>query len=171
MFTSAMVLALAGLLEAAHSASPTWMTDYAAAKTHAQKEGKPLAICVGEGKSGWNKLSQNGKLSEEALKVLASEYTCVFVDTKEAAGKELAEALEVNEGLGLVISDRTGELQAFRHEGDLEDGKLLVYLQQFADPDLVVRRTMTNPEPEPLAEDPPPYRQPVRRFFPARGGC
>jgi hypothetical protein len=170
MFTSAMVIALAGLLEP-QATSPTWMTDYAAAKTHARKESKPLAICVGEGKGGWNKLSQNGKLSEEALKVLASEYTCVFADSNEAVGKELAEALDLTEGLGLVISDRTGELQAFRHEGDLEDGKLLGYLQRFADPDLVVRRTITNPEPEPPAEDPPRERQPVRRFFPVRGGC
>jgi hypothetical protein len=177
MFTSAMVIALAGFLEPSSSSNPTWMTDYVTAKTVARKEGKPLAICVGEGKGGWNKLSQNGQLTEETLKVLASDYTCVFIDTNEAAGKTLAEAFEIPEGLGLVISDRTGDLQAFRHEGNLEDGKLLGYLQQFADPELVIRRTITNPDNEAGTAQPPRqtyYQQPARRFFfggMRGGGC
>jgi hypothetical protein len=172
MFTSALVVALLGFAEPSKS-QPIWMTEYYVAQKAAKEKGKPLAVFLGEGKDGWKKLSRKGQLSEEALKVLASDYTCVFVDTKHKEGKELAQAFEFEEGLGLVISDRTGDLQAFRHEGDLADATLVRYLERFADPNLVVRATVSNPSQESSSQTSGQtyYRRPVFQNFSMRGGC
>src|SRR6516165_5676803 len=122
--------------------------DYGGARKTAQEAGKPLAVVIGHGNGGWNKLSQTGKLTEETLQVLASRYTCLFVNTQDRTGKDLAKVFEIEEGPGIIISDRTGELQAFFHAGDLADATLVDYLRQFADPNLVVRKTITNPSDE-----------------------
>jgi len=145
MFSSALVVVLFGLAEVSKSPSPLWMTEYWSAQKAAKEHGKPLAVFLAPGKDGWNKVSQRGRLSEEALQVLAAEYTCVFLDTERKEAKNLAQEFSVSDGLGLVISDRTGDLQAFRHEGDLADGTLVGYLKRFADPELVVQETVTNP--------------------------
>jgi hypothetical protein len=164
MFTSAVMVALLGVAGSSNAQNPTWMTEYATAQKTAKEQGKPLAVFLGAGTRGWNKLSQTGKLTEEALRVLASDYTCLFVDTKQSAGRELAEAFDIKEGLGLVISSRTGDLQAFYHAGDLADETLVGYLRQFADPNLIVRTTVTNPAEE--SEPEPTYRyRPVYRNF------
>jgi|SRR6516162_56062 hypothetical protein len=170
MFTSALVVAFLGFAEAGKS-QPIWITEYYVAQHAAREKGKPLAVFLGEGKDGWNKLSRKGQLSEEALKVLASDYTCVFVDTKQQDGKEVAEAFEFQEGLGLVISDRTGDLQAFRHEGDLADATLVRYLHRFADPNLVVQVTVSNPshESSQASDQSSYYRRPVFQNFSTRG--
>jgi hypothetical protein len=46
---------------------------------------------------------------------------------------------------GIVISDSTGKLQAFRHEGNLRDEDLVYYLERFSNADLIVLHTETNP--------------------------
>ena len=167
MFTSALVVVLFGLAEVGKSQTPLWMTEYWSAQKAAKEQGKPLAVFLAPGNEGWNKVSQRGRLSEEALRVLAVDYACVFLDTEKKEVRDLAQAFSVSDGLGLVISNRTGELQAFRHEGDLADGTLLRYLKRFADPELVVQETVTNPS----VESPPPrtYFRPV--FRSSMRGC
>jgi hypothetical protein len=62
----------------------------------------------------------------------------------------------MSDGLGIVISSRKGDLQAFRHEGDLSNAQLVRYLRKYADPAYVVRATHENPsrKAKPLAARP-----------------
>jgi len=46
-------------------------------------------------------------------------------------------------GQGVVISDRTGQLQAFRHAGELNGSELVSRLQRYADGSRVVTTTDT----------------------------
>src|SRR5262245_23387356 len=91
MYTSFLVLALSGLV-AADTANPGWQNDYVAARSQAQREGKPLAVFLGSGESGWQKV---GRDSNEVKQVLANKYICVYVDSKTDEGKRLAEAFEM----------------------------------------------------------------------------
>jgi hypothetical protein len=86
-------------------------------------------------------VSRDGRLGEEAKRVLSAEYICVYIDTTAAAGKRLAAAFEISEGPGIVISDATGDLQAFRHAGELGGDDLVRYLRRYAAPGRVVRST------------------------------
>jgi hypothetical protein len=145
VYTSTLLVALSGLMPSAEStASPSWVTDYAAAREQCAKEHKPLVVVLGSGKAGWKKLGREG-ISPEARTVLADQYICVHVNTATSEGRQLAKEFGMPNGLGIVISDRTGELQAFRHEGDLTEEKLARYLTKYSDPEYVVQVTMTNP--------------------------
>lgn len=144
MYASSWVLALA-VATAAPADNVSWMTDYSAAIEKGSKEGKPVAVIIGTGKAGWNKLSAEGQLTDESLQILKQSYVPVYIDARTEAGKALADAFGVPEGVGIVLSDRTGKLQAFRHEGDLPDSRIAQYLERFADPTLVVQTTVSNP--------------------------
>lgn len=124
---------------------PRWFTDYGMAHEHGQKEKKPLAVFLASGDSGWEKLASDGKPGEEIHQVLGDQYVCVYLDTGTKEGKHLASVLEIPSGLGLVISDRTGKMQAFWHEGALTRRDLGRYLQTYSDPGRTVRGTDTNP--------------------------
>src|SRR5438132_1651736 len=119
MYTSLTILALFGFFAArpAHD-GPAWLRDYAAAKDLVQIEHKPLAVFIGSGPSGWEKVAREGKPSKEIARLLAEHYVCLHVDSATDAGKRLAKAFEVSQETGLVISDKTGNLQAFCHEGN-----------------------------------------------------
>jgi hypothetical protein len=67
-----------------------------------------------------------------------------------------------------VLSDRSGNLQAFRHEGDLTDAKLVSYLDRFSDPNLVVKTTVTNPGRN---ENPNPSYAPAVNSYQTFSGC
>jgi len=146
MYTSILVFALSGLAPSAEAGrSPAWLTDYTAAGIQSASAKKPLAVFLASGKAGYDKLSREGKLPVAAAAILESKYVCLHVDTSTEQGKRLAELFEVPEGLGVVISDRAGDVQAFRHEGSLANGDLVRYLKRYADPNLVVRTTESNP--------------------------
>jgi hypothetical protein len=144
MHSVVLLAALTGVGADEKSQSPVWVTDYAAARKQGEAEKKPLVLFIASGKAGWEKVGQNG-LSEDAKRVLAAQYVCVYINAATDEGKDMAKALEMTEGLGIVISDGTGKLQAFRHEGDLANSDLTRYLQRFADPDRVVRSTESSP--------------------------
>lgn len=156
MYASMMLFTLT---LAAPTDSPNWSTEYSAARQQGESAGKPLAIFIGSGARGWEKISRNG-LVAETNELLAANYVCVYIDTATEKGKSLATAFDIPDGLGIVISDRTGKLQAFYHAGDLAREDLDRYLRRFADPRLVVRSTESNPGNE-------------RRSYygPAAGGC
>lgn len=142
MYSSLALVALLGLsTSAVDEASPKWNSDYVAARNQGRKESKPVAVFVGKGKSGWNQLSKDGSLGEAAQKILAKDYVCVYVNAGEENGRTLSEAFEIKNGPGLVISDHSGKLQAFRHEGDLADAELTRQLRRFADPERAVSGT------------------------------
>jgi hypothetical protein len=146
MYTSILMFALSGLVPAAEvRETTTWLTDYNAARKQVASAKKPLAVVLSPGAKAWGKLSSDGGLSDEAQKFLKDNYLCVFINTETEEGKRLAKEFEMPSGLGIVISDRTGDLQAFRHEGDLANSDLLRYLQRYADPNYVVVRTESNP--------------------------
>jgi hypothetical protein len=103
-----------------------------------------LAVFIGAGRSGWEQVSRTGQLGKETQRILASQYVCVYVDSAEPGGQRLASAFEIPQGLGLVISDRSGERQAFHHPGDLAAPDLQRSLQRYTDRERPLRVTETN---------------------------
>jgi hypothetical protein len=165
MFTSTLVIALAGYLASASLESPSWHADYGLAQQMGRGQ-KPLAVFIGSGKAGWNQLSREGQLANDVKHLLAKKYICVYIDADREAGKQLASEFRVPKGPGLIISDATGNYQAFFHRGDLPNEHLSRYLSRYADPNRIVRATETNPA-EPAAYTPTypgvgePYYQPT----------
>ncbi|HMC64736.1 MAG TPA: hypothetical protein VKI65_07340 [Gemmataceae bacterium] len=125
--------------------APNWRTDYGPARNQAQMERRPLAVFVGSGKAGWEKLARDGKLGKDIEGILAANYVCVYVDANTRSGRRLATALEIEEPLGIVISDSGGDYMAFHHEGDLAKPDLERYLKRYSDPSRDVITTETNP--------------------------
>ncbi len=142
MYTSILLLALS-VAPSADLATPSWSTDYFAASKLSAAAKKPLAVVLGSGEAGYDQLDRDGKLTTEAKGLLASKYVCVYVNTDTAEGHRLAKAFEMPNGHGIVISDRNGDLQAFRHEGDLSNATLVRSLERFADPQREVVTTET----------------------------
>jgi hypothetical protein len=175
MYTSMLLVALAGSPALANvEEAPVWLTDYGQAKKQGQNEKKPLAVFVAPGKSGWSKLAQDGKLGKSIEQLLAQKYICVHVNSSTTAGQKLAADLQVDGGLGIVISDHSGQLMAFHHEGDLTKQKLKTYLKKFADPERVVETTETNPPPvvrQAVSPPTPTYTPSFGGFGGGRGGC
>ena len=124
MHTSIVWLALMGLAAPAEGKSPTWLNDYSQARKLGAAQKKPLAVFLSPGKIGWGKLATVGDRGEEVRRLLADHYICVAIDTSTEEGRRLASAFEMAGGKGIIISDRSGDLQAFRHEGDLSNGEL-----------------------------------------------
>lgn len=145
MYTSIVLVALAGSVA---TSSPqegmSWSNNYAQARKVAQEEKKPMAIFFGSGRAGYAKVCKDGQLSNALQKKLAENYVCLYVDVSTPAGQKLAEDFAVTKGQGLVLSDRTGDVQAFYHDGDLSDADLSRWLTQYADPNVVVTTTKTN---------------------------
>jgi hypothetical protein len=173
MHTSLIALALTGLLaQPVASPEPKWLTDYGLALKEGKAAQKPLAVVIGSGEAGWNRLSKEGKLTDEVRDLLAG-YVCLYVDAGTETGKKLAASFDAPEGVGLVISSRSGDQQAFQHAGTLPNKDLERYLKKYADPNHVVRRTETVATQEartsfypPTQTNPPGYTP----FFPSFGG-
>lgn len=173
MYTSIVCFALSGLLAAAPApGEPGWLTEYGQARKQGEKEQKPLAVFVGSGKAGWNRVSRDGQLDPEVKRLLGDHFICLYVNTDEASGKRLASAFEI-QGPGVVISTHTGQQQAFRHDGRLESQELARYLRRYADPGLDLQYTETAAVPrvsyyEPAA--PGSIAPAVGGYAPAFGG-
>jgi len=148
MYTSGLLVALVGLFPSTIRQEPSWLEDYSQACGQCQKAEKPLAVFVGSGSKGWNRLSRDGQLSVEIKEFLSKNYVCLYLDTTREAGQELATAFEMPNRLGVVISDSKGQVQAFRHEGDLRAPDLMRYLRRYADPQRIVASTESNPTNE-----------------------
>jgi hypothetical protein len=142
MYTSVGFVALAMCLVNS-LASPAWETDYNQARIVSQNEKKPLAVIIGSGDQGFQKLCKDGQLGEGVRKLLVNNYICVYVDASTSHGKKLAADFAILKGKGMVISDRTGSLQAFHHDGDLSAADLTKSLKRYADPNHVVKTTET----------------------------
>jgi hypothetical protein len=141
------------------SKSPTWLKDYSQARKQGAAQSKPLAVFLSPGKDGFQKLVREGKLGETSRKVLADSYVCVHIDTTTANGKRLAGAFEMSDGVGLVLSDRSGETQAFRHNGTLSDADLTAHLQ--SNLPTITRVSSYSP-----AEAAPRYYPPQSTYYP-----
>src|SRR5437879_6195837 len=121
MFGSLAVFALSGIMPLSPVAvEPNWMKDYSLARQQGVTASKPLMVVIGTGIRGWDKVSQEGGLSKGVQQVLADSYVCVYLDTNDQKGKALAAVFEVH-GRGMIISNRDASVQAFRHEGALNN--------------------------------------------------
>jgi hypothetical protein len=173
MYTSLVVFALTGsVAPAALSAkAPAWQSDYEAAYRQGSRDHKPLAVVFGSGPNGWEGVSKEGRFSKEIPELLDAHFVPVYVDTDKSEGQRLARSFEMAKGPGLVISDGTGEYQAFRHEGDLSNDALVRHLRKYADPGRPVSRTDTAIRVETRAYPPPQTYAPfVPTFAPAPMG-
>jgi hypothetical protein len=167
MHTSFGILALAGsLLGPAPSASLSspdlvWWRDYYVAKERGGTEQKPLAVFIGSGLGGYHQLTKEGQLNDAVKKILADSYVCVYLDTGSQGQLGLIESLAVTRGNGLVLSDRTGNVQAYHHDGQIAEADLARHLQHFAGPNVEVRTTLTNTTQR-LSYYPPGSSNPAR---------
>ena len=178
MYTSILMLALS-VTPSADPTAPSWYTDYGTASRQSAAAKKPLAVILGTGESGWEKLDREGRLTTEAKGLLSDKYVCVYVNTETPSGQRLAKAFEMPNGRGIVISDRTGDVQAFRHQGDLNNRDLVRYLERYSDPDRAVRTTESStaqrssyyaPPAAPVVAPPvlaPGYFAPPAGFYPS----
>jgi hypothetical protein len=133
MYTSIVLVALVGpgaSPENKAAESPAWQADYVDARKLGRREKKPLAVFVGSGPKGWEKLSQQGAWPPGVKKRLARDYVCVYVDADSPRGKRLAGAFAMTQGL--VVSTRDGDAQAFRHSGRMSAQDLESILTRYA---------------------------------------
>jgi hypothetical protein len=144
MFTSLVWVALAGTSGTTGMLPtvPAWQSDYQAAKKRSADEKKPLAVLLGSGAADWDTLSRDGsKIDPAIVELLQDRYVPVYIDVTTEKGQKLADAFEMKQGV--ILSDRSGENQAFRHEGVLASADLERNLRRFAEPDRAVTQTET----------------------------
>jgi hypothetical protein len=152
MQTCIVIIALAGSIASNNiPEKPKWQTDYFEARSLALKGSKPLAVFLGNGANGWEKVCRDG-VDPKVVQLLQATYVCVFIDTNDPKGKTLAAQFDVT-GKGLVISDRSGNSQQFHHNGDLTRADLSKALERYGDPTRRFVSTETvaqlNPPPAP----------------------
>jgi hypothetical protein len=144
MYTSIVFAAVTGFVMAPAPSEPaTWQRDYAQARTIGKQQQKPLAVVIGTGNDGFQKLTGNGKLPPAVQQLVSEKYIPVYLDVNSPAGKRLADFFKITQGAGIVLSDRTGDFQAFHHNGTIGEDILLPYLQRFAQSGVAVTETVT----------------------------
>jgi hypothetical protein len=151
MNASIVILVLWGSLNPQITQSSIkWDRDYVHARELSSQLQKPLAVFVGNGSNGWKQVVRGGVFDAETRRMLAERFVPVYIDAGTNAGQKLAEAFELAGKHGLIVSDRTGELMAFRQDGDLEPKDLAKHLNRLADPEHVVITTESNEAPAPV---------------------
>jgi hypothetical protein len=128
------------------SQTPSWLNDYGTARQRVGVVNKPMAVFVGRGQDGWEKVIQEG-LDASTNKLLAQKYVCVYLDRDTAAGKALADQFQVA-SRGLIISDRTGAAQAYSLSGSLTRSELVQTLEKYSDTDVKITETIVREAPE-----------------------
>ena|SRR5438132_665908 len=113
-------------------ASPVWNHDYEVAMRRAEAAGKPLAVFIASGKTGWADVCADGQLSAAARRLLEKDYVCLYVDAAQPAKQHLVEAFEFERLPMLVVSDRSRVYQAYRYPGTLSDTQLVQVLQRYS---------------------------------------
>jgi len=111
--------------------NPAWQTDYIKAQKQASQTQKPMAVFLAPGENGISRLLQGG-LSPQCKEVLVSKYIPVLIDTSTAEGKRWANSFQISD-MGVVISDRGGQYQAFWRNGEVTNPMLMRQLQKYAD--------------------------------------
>ena len=150
MRTSARLLALFVVLAVSAGAVSAqeiaWKRSYQEGRQQGQQASKPLAVFVGSG-SVPAKVIPEGSRSSAIRKILADHYICVYLDADQKDQQRLIRELGISTKQGLVLSDRTGNVQAYFCDGPLSEGELAQQLGTFADPTVVVRTTLTGNTP------------------------
>lgn len=139
MYTAMAFAALTvGLGTGKVSPNPTWLDDYHVAQLRVAEAGKPMVVFISSGVEGWASVVRDGTPGPAATKLLTDKFVCAYADTNTSAGRALAGALDIN-GQGLVISDKSGNYQAYSRTGDLTRDELIKALETYADAKEVTR--------------------------------
>jgi hypothetical protein len=158
MYTSIALIALTGSVIAPTPEDVRWARSYDQARQTGMTENKPLAVIFGTGETGYDKVSREGQLSDEVMKTLGDKYVCLYVDVSTPTGKQLASQFAITRNSGVVLSDRSGKLQAFYHDGDMTNADLNKWASRFADPNVTVSTTVTNDSSAQVSNYPPSDR-------------
>ena len=125
--TSLAAVALSGLVSSAIPAQPAWTSDYRQALSAATELHKPIAVFITKGAQA--ELTKGEGLGD-AAKLLKEGYVALHIDTTTEKGRKLAKSFDLAEGL--IISDKTGGVQALRHAGTVSPTELSGYLTKYA---------------------------------------
>ena len=136
--TSFTAVVLSAVLAPGAVATPAWHSDYAQALSAATAQHKPVAVFIGQGKTGYEQIVKGG-IPSRAAELLAKEYVCVYIDTATSTGHSLASQFELNKGL--VISTKDGSRQALWHKGEVAPSALTKYLSNCCEVSKVVTTT------------------------------
>jgi len=147
MYSSIALLAMTACSLANIPVTPAWERDYSSARQVGGKAQKPLVVFFGSGTVNWRQITREGKPDADIFKLLSEQYIRLYVNGETAEGRSLAKAFGLNGARGLVISDRTGDLQAFRYDGDLAAQDLARCLARYGSPNHVVSTTEGNVAP------------------------
>src|SRR5262245_23549018 len=145
MYTAMAVVALT-LSVPSGNTSPTWLDDYKVARARVADDGKPMVVVISSGQAGWQKVVRDGGFDPAVARLLADKFVCLYADTTTATGRQLANALQVRQGV--VISDKSGRSQAFSASGTVSRGELMSALVRYSDRVEVARtevQTTTTP--------------------------
>lgn len=167
MFTTSLTVAavLGGLAANNLPAQPDWATSYGKALSLAAEQHKPVAVFITNG--GLAHLTKGEGLGSDASKTLRTHYIAVQIDATTDAGKQMATAFGVTEGV--VISDRSGEKIALRHAGEVASAALTGYLTKYAEQQ-TISYTENQSANAPAVAAPAPVYQPSF-VYPSGGGC
>lgn len=137
MFSPSLaVAAVAGMMATGSLAQqPAWQSDYALALKSAAVQQKPLVVFIGQGANGYTQVLTEGTFGTDAATLLNSKFVCLYVDTATDAGRTLAGSFEMTKGV--VVSDRSGAVQAYRHAGALTSAELATELTRLSSPVVV----------------------------------
>jgi hypothetical protein len=150
-----------------------WQNNYREARANGIAKHKPLAMFIAPGKDGWKKILAEGAFNANIQRILADNYVPVFIDRDSTEGKKTVAAFGLGDQPALIISSRSGDIQAFRHEGTLTETDLTVCLNRYSSAGLVVTTTeslinATNRVSAAYASPAPAYQN---YYAPAFGGC
>jgi hypothetical protein len=163
--TTLAAAAVSGLLASGSLATqPKWQPNYQQALAQATEQQKPVAVFIARGEAGVTRLVNNEGVGTEAARLLRRNYVCLYVNTATESGKELAGSFNMTQGV--VISDKTGAIQALRHEGTLSQADLTKYLTAQAQAGQAVVQTATYGAPAQAAVQQPPVVYPPQTYQP-----
>ena len=150
---------------------PAWTSDYRQALSAASEARKPIAVFITKGSQ--TQLTKGEGLSADAAKLIKDGYVALHVDTNTEAGRKLAKSFDLDEGL--IISDKTGGLQALRHAGTVTPTELNGYLAKYAGTEPVtttdIRTTGMAAQPVYQPQYVPAYRQYAPPVYGTRSSC
>jgi hypothetical protein len=168
MNASIIGVALAAALFPANTTlAPAWHHDYREARELGEREHKPLVVVIGSGKTPWANLARAAEKDGSINQTLRSSYVCLFVDTDTTEGQRLARSFDMS-GPGVVISDRTGEYQAYRKAGEVPAEEIARVLTSHMDDTYVAQKLA--PPAAPVAPAVQPAYRPAPVYYPSFGG-
>lgn len=153
---------VAGFSAANVPAVPSWLDDYSAAIKSVASAHKPMAVFVGSGKDGWQKVVRDSAVDPATTRLLAQKFVCVYIDTDTSTGRALAVTFQVA-NRGLIISDKSGLAQAYSLSGTLTKDELRATVAKYSEPTAVANGTESIVREAPLAPPAPVYSPPVYR--------